>query len=243
MQLNQIRALITGGTSGIGRATARAILAAGGQAVVAGRSPERLEAATSATGAFGVRADVRQEPDVVRMFNVAVERMGGINVLVNNAGYGYTAPLLEIDPVEFEAVWRTNVFGAMLSAREAARRFVEQRAGTIVNVGSTAALRGSADTSPYTATKFALRGMSEVWRRELRPYGVRVMQVNPSEVMTDFARHRVTPDGTSARTYSAAEAQSKLRGEDIGAAILGLLALDERALITEVEVWATNPRE
>ena len=245
MQLSDVKALVTGGTSGIGLATAYALKRAGAGVVVAGRDPERLERATAATGAYGVRADVRQAPDVTRMFNVARERLGGLDVLVNNAGYGYVAPLVDIDAARFEEVWRTNVLGAMLCAREAARHFVARGRGAIVNVGSTAALRGAAGASPYAATKFALRGMTEAWRRELRPAGVRVMLVNPSEVMTSFAANRVGPDGEpgggGAGEYSEAERLTKLRGEEVAQAIVGLIALDDRALVTEVEVWATNP--
>ena len=242
MELKQVRALITGGSSGIGLATASAITAAGGKAVIAARNPERLEKATKQSGAFGVRADVQQGPDVQRMFNVAEERIGELNVVINNAGYGYVAPLLEIDAARFEQVWRTNVLGAMLVAKEAAQRFVDRKAGTLINVGSTSALRGSAGASPYNATKFALRGMTEAWRRELRSHGVRVMLVNPSEVMTNFASAKLDAAGeTQKRAYTKKEQLSKLRAEEIAQAITGLIALDERALITEVEVWALNP--
>ena len=242
MQLSDVKALITGGSSGIGLATAKLLRESGAGVVIAGRDADKLAAATEATGAFGVKGDVRQAPDVSRMFGVAKERLGGLNVLINNAGYGYIAPLLEIDPQRFEQVWRTNVLGAMLCAKAAAAIFAEQRRGTIINVGSTSALRGSATVSPYSATKFALRGMTESWRRELRPSNVRVMLVNPSEVMTSFASARVDAKGERQdKTYTQAEQLTKLRGDEIAQTIKSLIELDDRALITEVEVWATNP--
>ena len=242
MQLRDVKALVTGGSSGIGLATAKAIMDGGGACVIASRNPERLESATQATGAFGVRGDVRQPPDVARIVTAAIERMDGLNVLVNNAGYGYVAPLLEIDPAEFENVWRTNVLGAMLCAQTCGRHMAEQKSGTIINVGSTSALRGSARVSPYNSTKFALRGMTQSWRQELRPSGVRVMLVNPSEVMTSFAENRLGPDGKQTeRKYSEAERLTKLRGEEIAQTIVSLIELDDRALVTEAEVWAVNP--
>lgn len=244
MDLHQVKALVTGGSSGIGLATAHAIIKAGGQVVVAGRNPEKLKAATDTTGAFGIRGDVTQLPDVTRIVKTATERMDGLNVLVNNAGYGYFSPLLEIDPRKFEEVWRTNVLGAMMCAQACAKTFTTQGYGTIINVGSTAAVRGSASVSPYNATKFALRGMTESWRKELRPKNVRVMLVNPSEVMTNFMDVAHAASGSEVtKNYSGAEQLTKLRGEEIAVAIVNLIGLDDRALVPELEVWATNPSE
>jgi len=98
--------------------------------------------------------------------------------------------------------------------------------------------------SPYNATKFALRGMTEAWRKELRPKNVRVMLVNPSEVMTNFsdvAMQASGMDGT--KKYTVSEQLSKLRAEEIASTIINLISLDDRALVPEVEVWATNPTE
>ena len=244
MDLHNVKALITGGSSGIGLATAQAIIEAGGQVVIAGRNPAKLKDATDTTGAFGIRGDVTQLPDVTRIVKSATERMQGLNVLVNNAGFGYFSSLIDIDPRKFEEVWRTNVFGAMLCGQACAKTFIAQGYGTIINVGSTAAIRGSASVSPYNATKFALRGMTESWRKELRSQNVRVMLVNPSEVMTSFMNVAHAASGSSdTKQYSEAEQRTKLRGEEIASAIVSLIGLDDRALIPELEVWSTNPSE
>jgi 3-oxoacyl-[acyl-carrier protein] reductase len=132
-------------------------------------------------------------------------------------------------------VFATNVTGAMLMAREAAKHFVERKAGNIVNIGSTAAVRGAARGTAYYASKFALRGMTECWRAELRPFNVRVMLVNPSEVLTDF--------NATAGLEQQADNPTKLHGEDIAHAVRSALEMEDRGFITELTVFATNPKD
>jgi 3-oxoacyl-[acyl-carrier protein] reductase len=242
MNIAEVKVLITGGNSGIGMATAKALKEAGAQVVIAGRDEAKLKVAAQSLQVQYVKADVTIEADVVTMVAVANEKMSGLNVLINNAGYGYIAPLTEIDPTQFEQVWRTNVYGAMLVAKEVAKVFVANNYGCIINIASTAALKGGANVSPYNATKFALRGMTEAWRDELRPHDIRVMLVNPSEVMTSFASNRVDKEGVSLeKVYTENEQASKLRAEEIAAVIKSLIALDDRTLVTETTVFATNP--
>jgi 3-oxoacyl-[acyl-carrier protein] reductase len=243
MNVAEAKVLITGGNSGIGMATAKALKEAGAQVVIVGRDEAKLQAAAEILQVQYVKADVTIESDVVTMVAAANEKMGGLNVLINNAGYGYVAPLIEIDPLQFEQVWRTNVYGAMLVAKEAAKVFVANNYGCIINIASTAGLKGGANISPYNATKFALRGMTEAWRDELRPHNVRVMLVNPSEVMTSFASSRLDKDGvTIEKTYTENEQTSKLRAEEIAAVLKSLIQLDDRTLVTETTIFATNPK-
>ena len=150
-------------------------------------------------------------------------------MLVNNAAFGYFAPLVDIELEPFEHMMRTNLTGAMLAGRSCARHFVRQKRGHIVNVGSTAARRGFPRGTAYAASKFALAGMTECWRAELRPHDIRVTQIDPSEVLTGFGG-REPPRSTR-----------KLRPEEIAQLIVSVLELDDRGFVPQFEVWATNP--
>jgi 3-oxoacyl-[acyl-carrier protein] reductase len=122
----------------------------------------------------------------------------------------------------------------MLVARESAKHFVEKGRGNIVNISSTAGSKGFANGTSYVATKFALGGMTECWRAELRKHNIRVMQVNPSEVLTDFAEN----SGLGARPDNP----TKLHSIDIAHTIASMLEMNDRGFITEASVWATNPQ-
>ncbi len=236
MNLTNATVLVTGGTNGIGRGVARTLVAAGARVAITGRDRARTEAAAAAIGALPVHADVTNEADVVRAMREVLSAFGHLDVLVNNAGIGSFKKLVDQDRASFDAVMGVNVTGAMLMAREAARHFVERQRGNIVNIGSTAGVRGAANGTAYYASKFALRGMTECWRAELRPYNVRVILVNPSEVLTDFAE-------TAGLKPAVKDNPSKLRTEDIAHTVKSVLELDDRGFVTEVTVFATNPKD
>src|SRR5215468_10231730 len=123
----------------------------------------------------------------------------------------------------------------MLMAREAAKIFVKRNRGNIVNIASTAAVRGAANGTAYYGSKFALRGMTECWRAELRPFNVRVILVNPSEVLTEFYATAGLPQNK--------ENPTKLQGEDIAHAVRSALEMDDRGFTIELTVFATNPKD
>lgn len=241
MQLSQAKVLITGGSSGIGAATARQLKAAGARVIIASRTEAKLKSVADEIGCEYVVMDVTDEQSIIEGVKRVIAHFGGLNVLVNNAGYGYISPLVEMDADKLRAQLETNVIGATLVARECARHFVGADYGNIINIGSTSALNGSARASAYAATKFGLRGMTMSWRNELRKHNVRVMLVNPSEVMTQFADNRVDSND-SERVYTEAEQRSKLTADEVAHTIKSLLAMDDRGFITEATIFATNPQ-
>jgi 3-oxoacyl-[acyl-carrier protein] reductase len=232
MNLKNAVALITGGSAGIGRAIAQTLAASGARVAITGRDQERLQEAARSLGVFAIQADVSNEADVARTYREVLAEFGDLDILVNNAGVGTFKSLVVLERAAFDAVFATNVTGAMLMAREAARHFVARNRGNIVNIGSTASLRGAANGTAYYASKFALRGMTECWRAELRKYNIRVMLVNPSEVLTDFA---------ATAGFAQKANSSKLRGEEIAQTVKAILEMDDRGFTTEVSVFATNP--
>jgi 3-oxoacyl-[acyl-carrier protein] reductase len=234
MDLKNSVALVTGGSLGIGRSIAETLVASGARVAITGRDQARLEEEARAIGAFPIHADVTKEDDVMRTYREVLAQFGDLDTLVNNAGVGTFKPLIELDRAAFDGIFATNVTGAMLMGREAAKHFIGRKRGNIINIGSTASMRGAANGTAYYASKFALRGMTECWRAELRKYNIRVMQVNPSEVLTNFA---VTAG------FAQKANDSKLRGEEIAQAVRAILEMDDRGFTTEVTVFATNPQD
>jgi len=232
MNLKNAVALVTGGSVGIGYSIAKMLGESGARVAITGRNKSRLVAAAEKIGAFPIQADVANEADVERTYRELLAKFGDLDILVNNAGIGFFKNLVDFDRASFEAVFATNVTGAMLMAREAARHFVKRNRGNIINISSTAGLRGAPNGTAYYASKFALRGMTECWRAELRKYNVRVMLVNPSEVLTNFAAAAGLPQKAN---------ESKLRGEEIAFAVKAILEMDDRGFTPELSVFATNP--
>lgn len=234
MNLSRSTALVTGGSSGIGLAIAKMLAGAGARVAITGRDEGKLAVAAAAIGAHPIRADVSKEADVRRTVAEVLTAFGHLDVLVNNAGIGSFKALVDQDLASFERVFATNVTGPMLMAREAARHFIERKCGNIVNIASTAGMRGAPNGTAYYASKFALRGMTECWRGELRPHNIRVFLVNPSEVLTPFFDAVGRPQG---------ENPTKLHPEDIAHAVKAVLEMHDRGFTPELTVFATNPRD
>jgi 3-oxoacyl-[acyl-carrier protein] reductase len=226
--------LITGGSSGIGFSIAKTLGDAGARIAITGRDERRLTEAAATLKALPIRADVSNESDVTRTYKEVQSKFGHLDVLINNAGSGVFKTLVEMEKSKFDAVFATNVTGAMLMAREAAKHFIERKSGNIVNICSTASLRGAANGTAYYASKFALRGMTECWRAELRQHNIRVFLVNPSEVLTNFGAAAGLPQKDN---------PTKLRGEDIAWMIKAALERNDRGFPPELTVFATNTKD
>ena len=233
MQIKDSTFLVTGGSLGIGKATAKMIVEKGGKVAITGRNELRLKKAAEEISAFPINADVAKPEDIKKAFELFLKEFGKLECLINNAGIGGGwNEVTELKLEDFQKVYAVNVFGAAMMTKEAAKLFKKQNYGHIINIASTAAIKGYANGTVYSSSKFALRGMTECWRAELRKYNVRVILVNPSEVKTAFG----DPNGKEKE-----EVPNKLRGVEIAHTIVSALEMDNRGFIPEVTIWATNP--
>ena len=232
MNLNNAVALVTGGSSGIGYGIAKALIDSGTKVAITARGKDRLMKAAAELGAHPIHADVSKEADVERTYKEVLDKFGDLDILINNAGRGVFKPLIEMDLAGFLDTFATNVTGAMLMTKAAAKIFIQRNRGNVVNISSTASLRGAPNGTAYYASKFALRGMTECWRAELRKYNIRVFLVNPSEVVTNFG---------AASGFSQKDNPSKLRPEDLAHMVKAVLEMNDRGFTPELSVFATNP--
>lgn len=223
------RFLVTGGSQGIGAAVVDRARKAGHDVVFTGRDSARIQRLAATTGAHGIAADVASGDDNARTVATCVERMGGIDVLVNNAGYAYRAEIGELDLAAMRAMFDVNVFGLVDITNRVVPMMKLQGSGDIVNIASTSGMKGGAGGTSYGASKWAVRGISQSWQAELRPHGIRVVCVCPSEVQTEFG-------GRTGRNNP-----NKLYADDIAATITAALDMPRRALWPELAVFANNP--
>jgi 3-oxoacyl-[acyl-carrier protein] reductase len=223
------RFLVTGGSQGIGAAIVELACRAGHQVVFTGRNEHLIETVARKTGAHGLRADVSVGDDNARTVEACRDGMSGVDVLVNNAGYAYRAEIGALDIDEMRRMFDTNVFGLVDITNRIVPLMKSQGSGDIVNIASTSGMKGAATGTPYGASKWAVRGISQCWQAELRPHGIRVTCVCPSEVQTNFG-------GRVGRNNP-----NKLYAEDIGATIMAALNMPRRALWPELAVFANNP--
>ena len=195
---------ITGCSTGFGRALAETVLERGHSAVITARNPEVLGdlAAAHPHTALAVPLDVRRHDEVVTAVRTAEDRFGAIDVLVNNAGYGLRAAIEEADDADVRDQFDTNVFGLVDVTRQVLPGMRARRRGVVVNLSSIGGRTARAGSGYYSASKFAVEGLSGALRAEVEPLGIRVMVVEPGAFRTDFAGRSLVGSGVPIADYA-----------------------------------------
>jgi len=227
-------ALITGASSGIGRAIARAFFHEGADLVVVARRSERLRALAEEAQKSGRRCavvvgDVREEETAARAVQTAMQEFGQLNILVNNVGRATYGNLVETSADDYDSMMDTNMRSTFVFTRHVVPVFLERGKGIIVTIASMAGVMGFAGEAVYCATKFAQVGFTQALDRELRPHGIKVGVVCPGGVKTEFAL------GTG-RTEEGVAASDMLEAEDVAAAALLIATQPEHSRIAEIRM-------
>jgi len=231
------KALVTGGTRGIGLEIARALLAAGAEVAICGRDDRSIESAIrdlknspDSGKVVGRNADVSNSEAVAALFKFVDTELGGLDILVNNAGSGVFRAAAELSIGEWDRVIGTNLSGAFYCTREALSRFRERKSGWIVNISSLAGKNPMAGGAAYNASKFGLNGMTEAVMLDHRQDNVKVTYIMPGSVDTEFG-------GNTQNEKS----DWKIAPEDIAEITLDILRKPSRTLVSRVEVRPAKP--
>lgn len=205
---------ITGCSSGFGRALTQRVLEAGDKAVITARNPESVADLAEAypDTALSVPLDVRNEEQIVSAVDAARQHFGAVDVLVNNAGYGYRAAVEEGEPEAIRDLFETNYFGAVHMIKAVLPLMREQGNGMIINISSIAGQHSAPGSGYYAASKAALESTSEALRQEVAPLGIRVSVVQPGPFRTDFFSRSLKQADTALEAY--AETAGKRRKEN-----------------------------
>ncbi|MDN4643063.1 oxidoreductase [Arthrobacter sp. PsM3] len=233
--------LITGCSTGLGRALAQAVLAHGHNAVVTARNPSTLQdiAAAFPHTALTLPLDVTDRAQISSVVQQARTRFGGIDVLVNNAGYGYRAAVEEADDADIRQLFDTNVFGAVDMIKAVLPDMRAKRAGSILNISSIGARISPAGSGYYSATKAALEGLSGSLHKELQPLGINVTVIEPGAFRTDFAGRSLTQSATALRDYADTAGKRRKEQDTVHGTQPGDPAKAAEAILTVVE--SPNP--
>jgi 3-oxoacyl-[acyl-carrier protein] reductase len=236
MELKGKSAVVTGSTKGIGRAIAEALVREGVSVCVSARDVDEIKRAVDELGdagdarVTGAVCDVRDYESVRALFAHAVAELGGVDVLVNNAGIGKFGRVDGMSTEDFRAVLETNLFGVFHCCREAIPLMKARGGGYVINISSLAGANPHPEMAAYNASKFALNGFSEALMQEVRQDGIRVSYVMPGSVNTAFGGDE------------PGESKSwQLQPADIARVVVDLLRHDERSLPSRVEIRPSRP--
>lgn len=236
MELSGKVAIVTGGTKGIGRSIAEALVKEGVNVCIGARSRKEIDetveqlVALGTAGAMGVVCDVRNQTQVRSLFDLTEIQLGGVDILINNAGIGIFARVEEMACEDFIAVLETNLFGVFYCCQEAIPLMKKRGGGYIINISSLAGANPHPQMAAYNASKFALNGFSEALMQEVRHENIKVSYIMPGSVNTEFG-------GDS----PSEEKVWQLQPADVAKVVLDLLHHDPRSLPSRVEIRPSKP--
>jgi len=226
-------ALVTGASRGIGLAIARSLAKMGAKLGLCARDPKRLEDAASdlragSTSVVAIPADVRRADEIASLVKGIEQALGPIEILINNAGIGYFAPVHEASEANWDAVLDTNLKSAFLLSKAVAPGMIQRRGGHIINIASLAGKNSFAGGGIYCASKWGLLGLTQCMAEDLRPHGIRVSAICPGSVATDFSPH------------TGRDTSKMLQPEDVAHAVETILTQTPQSFISKVVLRPTQ---
>ncbi len=230
-------ALVTGAGKGIGKAIATALANEGAHVGLIARTEKDLTTLAKELENLGVKtaiavADISNMDEVTAAVEKISLALGNIDFLINNAGTGTFGKFLELEPAVWENMIRVNLFGVYYTIRAVLPQMIERKTGDIINISSTAGKSGAATTSAYSASKFAVFGLSESLMQEVRKHNIRVTTLAPSTIVTDLAQSAgLLKENTD----------QVMHPSDFAELIVAQLKLNQRVLIKEASIFSTNP--
>lgn len=235
--LKNKNALITGAGKGIGKAIALALAKEGVNVILLARTQDEIDnvaakARSLRVKALAISADVADINSVNAAVEKALAEFGTIDILINNAGIAAFGKFLELEPQEWERIIQVNLMGTYYVTRAVLPNMIERQTGDIFNISSTAGLNGNAMTSAYSASKFAVLGLTDSLMQEVRKHNIRVTALIPSTVATEMAKDLKLTDGNPEKVMQA---------EDMAELIIAQLKLNRRVFIKNSSIWSTNP--
>ncbi|MFT5754584.1 MAG: 3-oxoacyl-[acyl-carrier protein] reductase [Flavobacterium sp.] len=232
------KAIITGGSRGLGKATALAFAKEGIDVAITGRNEKSLQETVSEIKALGVNAtyamfNIGNYEEVQKGIKQIITAFGSVDILVNNAGVAAFGSLNDMKVDQWSEIIQTNVMGMYFVTKEVLPYLIDKNEGDIFNVSSTAGLTGNANTSAYSASKFAVIGMSESLMKEVRKNNIRVCTLTPSTIASDMSIELGIANKNSE--------DSVLQPDDFAELIVAGLKLPRRAMLKAASLWSTNP--